>query len=257
MAKRSSIELAACVLLSSAALSMTCAAQTSSSQQPAPCQSSGTSQNKTCPPSTATPKHPSTADQFPFPGDTGADMPGAPAPNAPAPNAPAPNAPASGASHSSAAADHPFPGDAPSSSSSSDAGSSSSSGSNSDTDPGDAASSKPADTDAPAPTPGRKKLPKVERIQSDEERAAEDLNVASFYESSGDLNAAYLRAKDAVKYQPNDSDAHFTLAHLAQRLKKRDEAIAEFNAYLKLDPDGLKIKQARKALSELQREHAQ
>jgi Tfp pilus assembly protein PilF len=93
----------------------------------------------------------------------------------------------------------------------------------------------------------------VQNLQSDEERATEDLNVAKFYEQSGDLNAAYLRVKDAVKYQPNDPDTHFALAHIAQKMNKRDEAIAEFNAYLKLDPDGLKIKQAQKALAQLQR----
>jgi hypothetical protein len=37
-------------------------------------------------------------------------------------------------------------------------------------------------------------------------------------------------------------------------MNKRDEAIAEFNTYLKLDPDGERIKQAQKALAELQRE---
>lgn len=99
----------------------------------------------------------------------------------------------------------------------------------------------------------RRRLPKVQKLQSDEDRAAEDLNVARFYEQSGDLNAAYLRAKDAVKYLPSDPDTHFTLAHLAQKLDKRDEAIAEYNAYLKLAPDGLQIKQAKRALDLLQR----
>jgi hypothetical protein len=42
------------------------------------------------------------------------------------------------------------------------------------------------------------------------------------------------------------------LGHLAQKLNKRDEAIAEFNSYLQLEPDGQKIKQAHKALSQLQ-----
>ena len=92
----------------------------------------------------------------------------------------------------------------------------------------------------------------MEKLQSDEERAAEDLNVAKFYEQSGDLNAAYLRARDAVKVQPSDPEAHFVLGHLAQKLNKRDEAIAEYNSYLQLEPDGEKIKQARKALTQLQ-----
>ena len=55
-----------------------------------------------------------------------------------------------------------------------------------------------------------------------------------------------------MQVQPDDPYTHFALAQIAQKLQKRDEAITEFNAYLKLDPDGLNIKAARKALSQLQ-----
>lgn len=112
--------------------------------------------------------------------------------------------------------------------------------------------SSPEDGGNPDAISSRRKLPKVQKLQSDEDRAAEDLEVAHFYESRGSLNAAYLRAKDAVKYQPSDSETHFTLARIAQKMNKREEAISEFSTYLKLDPDGLKIKEANKALAELQ-----
>jgi Tfp pilus assembly protein PilF len=56
-----------------------------------------------------------------------------------------------------------------------------------------------------------------------------------------------------VKYQPSDPEAHLALAHVAQKLNKRDEAISEYNAYLQLAPDGTQIKQAQKALGQLQR----
>jgi len=77
--------------------------------------------------------------------------------------------------------------------------------------------------------------------------------VAKFYEDSGDLNAAYLRVRDAVKVQPSDPEAHYALGHLAQKLNKREEAIAEFSSYIQLEPDGQKIKQAQKSLAQLQR----
>jgi tetratricopeptide (TPR) repeat protein len=169
-------------------------------------------------------KHPSTADQFPFPG-AAPPMPGA---------------------ESSS-----------SSSSSSDSSSSSSSGRENPNDTVPPGSGPPlndkGDNPAGAVRSARRKLPKVEKLQSDEERASEDLYVARFYEQFGDLNAAYLRARDAVKIQPSDPEVHFVLGHLAERLNKRDEAIAEYNTYLQLDPDGEKIKQARKAISQLQR----
>lgn len=93
----------------------------------------------------------------------------------------------------------------------------------------------------------------MESLQSDEDRATEDLNIAKFYEERGNLNAAYMRVKDAVKHLPSDPDTHFALAQIAQKMNKREEAILEFNTYLKLDPDGLQMKQARKALSQLQK----
>jgi Tfp pilus assembly protein PilF len=68
----------------------------------------------------------------------------------------------------------------------------------------------------------------------------------------GNLRGAYLRAKDAVQIQPDYSTAHFALAQVAQKLKNKDEAIAEFKTYLKLDPNGEKMKEAQKALDELQ-----
>lgn len=199
--------------------------------------------DKPCTPPTDT-KKPATAQQFPFP--TEPAKPIAPADTA-EPDAPKPNP-----SHPSAADEHPFPTQPPPPMPGADSSSSSSSSSSS----GDSSSS--ADPDAPpADNPAdskstRKRLPKVQKLQSDEDRAAEDLEVAKFYEGKGNLDAAYLRTKDAVKVQPDDPEVHFAHAQIAQKLKKHDEAIAEYNAYLKLDPDGEKIKAARKALSQLQ-----
>jgi Tfp pilus assembly protein PilF len=72
-----------------------------------------------------------------------------------------------------------------------------------------------------------------------------------FYMHDDNLPGAYLRAKDAVKVQPDYSAAHFALAEIAQKMKKKDEAIAEFETYLKLDPDGEKAKAAHRALADL------
>jgi tetratricopeptide (TPR) repeat protein len=141
-----------------------------------------------------------------------------------------------------------MPGSEPGSSSS---GSSSSSSDDPANTP--SADKPPLDGKADSSKPsGRRRLPKVEKLQTDEDRAAEDLKVSKFYEDAGNLNAAYLRAQDAVKSLPNDPETHFALAHVAQKLEKREEAIAEYSAYLKLDPDGLRIKQAHKALEQLQ-----
>ena len=72
------------------------------------------------------------------------------------------------------------------------------------------------------------------KLQSIDEREQEDLDVAHFYIQTGDLQGAYLRSQDAVKMAPDDPDAHFALAEIALKLNKKDEAIAEYNACLKL-----------------------
>jgi Tfp pilus assembly protein PilF len=84
-----------------------------------------------------------------------------------------------------------------------------------------------------------------------DDREYEDLQVSHFYLQDGNFLGAYLRAQDAVKCIPDDSEAHFALALAAQRMKKNEEAIREFNAYLKLEPDGDKVKAAKRALEEL------
>jgi len=90
------------------------------------------------------------------------------------------------------------------------------------------------------------------KSQTDDQRVDEDLSVAHYYLQSGNMMGAYLRAQDAVKTQPEYAAGHFTLAEAAQKLKKNDEAIAEYKAYLKLEPDGDEAKSAEKALEGLQ-----
>ena len=113
-----------------------------------------------------------------------------------------------------------------------------------------------ADPDTPPPPApkqaGRRKLAKPQNLQTDDEREAEDLNVARFYRDRGNWNAAYQRSKDAVQHQSDDPDAHLLLAETAEKLNKRDEAIAEYKAILTLDSSDAQLKAARKALARLQ-----
>ena len=216
-------------------------AESSSGQQNQSDKSSlKSSSGSLCEPAQA--KEPSASEKFPFPGEsnqTPDKQPSAQHSDSPQPEI----------HHLPTADRFPFPGTAPpipGASSSESSSSSSSSRSDNSTD----------DTAVPASKDNipsqRRRLPKVEKLQSDEERAAEDIDIAKFYETTGDLNAAYLRARDAVKYQPSDPEAHFMLGHIAQKLNKREEATVEFNSYIQLEPDGQKIKQVRKALIQLQ-----
>jgi hypothetical protein len=213
----------------------------------------------------------SAAEQFPFPGETNdkgtpdapAAKPGAPdiggVPQAPGvsgtPSTPAP------AAKPDTAKEFPFPGEdsTPNANGRTGGGSSSSSSSGDDAVPvdpgGDNSPLKDKGSEGSKATPGRHILHRVNpvgtKLQTPDEREAEDLDIAHFYVQSGDLQGAYLRGKDAVKTAPNDADAHFALAEIALKLNKRDEAIAEYSACLKLDASEKQVKESRKALARL------
>lgn len=95
-------------------------------------------------------------------------------------------------------------------------------------------------------------MPKVQKLQTPDERVDEDIRVAKFYLNLDNFKAAYMRSKDAVQTEPDYAETHYSLAIAAQKLKKLDEAKAEYNTYLKLAPDGDNAKAARKALEGLQ-----
>jgi hypothetical protein len=241
-------------------------------------------------PATAPPAAPAAepaAKRFPFPGETAgqpaappasADQPGSdpsqpaakrfPYPGEATPDVPHDAAAEKKAADTSAGKAFPYPGDpaptaAPGASKPGDDASSSSSSSSDVPDaapgkPSGSASAKNPDDDDDDDPPklrdkgssGRRTL-KVIKPQSDDDRVDEDLSVAKFYAQSGNSMGAYMRAKDAVKLQPEYPPGHFALAEAAKKLNKKDEAVVEFQAYLKLAPDGEKAKAAEKALAEL------
>jgi tetratricopeptide (TPR) repeat protein len=86
----------------------------------------------------------------------------------------------------------------------------------------------------------------------DTARADNDEVVADFYEKNGNYEGAYLRYKDAVTFNPDDPEAHYLMAEMARKTGKNADAIAQFNAGLKLDPKNKRAKEAQKALTELQ-----
>jgi tetratricopeptide (TPR) repeat protein len=246
-------------------LSASCLAQTTPAQNPAPppCTPSNqtsakppgqaTQSTKPCPPPDPAAKKPSSAaEQFPFPGQPSKSK-NAPDSSSPStPDSPSPANPNT-TTPSDAAAQHPFPTQPPPKLPSDDSSSSSSSGGD---DPNPAPTDDPTakgdPSNPPEGTSVHRKLPKVKRVQTDDERVDEDLSVAKFYLRDENYQGAYLRAKDAVNIQPEYSATHFALAEIAQKMKKKDEAVAEYQTYLKLDPEGEKAKAAKKALAELQ-----
>jgi TolA-binding protein len=249
------------MLMGAALAALPCAAQNKPDPGPPPCKVEPDPVPCGAPSAPTPPGKPGQTQKFPFPGETGNSP--SPAPNSASPSlsgvpAAPETPPAAGAKK-----DFPFPGEAGSPAAATpDASSSSSSSSSNGDAPTIDADGNPvtpalADkgTTAASPTPGRHILHRVNpigtKLETADERESEDLNVAHFYLDSGDLKGAYTRSQDAVKTAPDDPDAHFLLAEIAQKLNKRDEAIAEYNACLKLDPTDKQAKDAHKALARL------
>jgi Flp pilus assembly protein TadD len=87
--------------------------------------------------------------------------------------------------------------------------------------------------------------------QTSDQREAEDLRVASFYQDDGNFRGAYERATDAVSLAADDAEAHLALAEAARRLGKLDEAAVHYKKCLTLDPVPRVKKAAEKALKSM------
>ena len=105
------------------------------------------------------------------------------------------------------------------------------------------------------PTPkhhvDRRKLPAPEKVLSNDDKEAEDLQVAGFYQNDGNFAAAYQRSKEAVTLVPDDPEARLALAESARKLGKLDEAEQNYKKALTLDPVPKVRKAAEKALKEM------
>ena len=134
--------------------------------------------------------------------------------------------------------------------------SSSSSSSASGTDEDDDVAPTTASPDAPVKASALKDLGSkgslsAARAKLEATRFQDDMKVGKFYMQDGNPQGAYLRYKDAVDHVPDDPDARFALAQAADKLNKRDEAIANYQQTLAIDPDGDHDKASRAALKRL------
>jgi len=88
-------------------------------------------------------------------------------------------------------------------------------------------------------------------MPSDDELAAKDIDVGYYYLKDKNYRAAESRLKEALDLKPDASVALIGLAQAQQKLGERDAARQNYEAYLKLDPDGPYTDKVKKALAEL------
>ncbi|HSB76080.1 MAG TPA: tetratricopeptide repeat protein [Terriglobales bacterium] len=85
----------------------------------------------------------------------------------------------------------------------------------------------------------------------DPHRAAKDVEVGDFYYKRRNYQAAISRYREALLYKPNDAIATFSLADALEKVGDRKEAVENYQAYLKILPEGPKAKDAHQALARL------
>jgi hypothetical protein len=107
-----------------------------------------------------------------------------------------------------------------------DSGGTSSSSSSSGADEDDDVAPTTASPDAPVKASALKDLGSkgslsAARAKLEATRFQDDMKVGKFYMQDGNPQGAYLRYKDAVDHVPDDPDARFALAQVADKLNKR------------------------------------
>jgi len=117
--------------------------------------------------------------------------------------------------------------------------------------PADDAKAHPKSTEAVANAEAESSGNVTEMHQWDPHRAAKDVEVGDFYFKRKNYRAAEERYRDALKYKDNDAIATIRLAECLEKEGIFDEAIVEYESYLKILPHGPEAGQAQKAIRRL------
>jgi len=85
----------------------------------------------------------------------------------------------------------------------------------------------------------------------DPHKAAKDIEVGDFYFKRKNYRAAEDRYREALLYKDNDATATIRLAECLEKMNRPDEAITEYESYLKILPYGPEAESAKKAIERL------
>ncbi len=132
--------------------------------------------------------------------------------------------------------------------------------------PGDS-SSKDTQIDLSPPPDDAKAHPRSSEILTDEgssaggdtmefhlwdpHKAAKDVEVGDYYFKRKNYVGAESRYREALLYKENDADATYKLAVCLEKMDRPDEAITEYEHYLKILPYGPEAANTKKAVERL------
>lgn len=82
-------------------------------------------------------------------------------------------------------------------------------------------------------------------------KAEKDVEVGDFYFKQQNYKGAESRYAEALEYKPNDAEATYKLALAKEKLGEKEDAIASYQSYLKILPEGPHASEAQKAIEKL------
>lgn len=85
----------------------------------------------------------------------------------------------------------------------------------------------------------------------DPHKAAKDIEVGDYYFKRKNYIGAESRYREALIYKNNDADATYKLAVCLEKMERPDEAVAQYESYLKILPYGPEAANAKKAIERL------
>jgi tetratricopeptide (TPR) repeat protein len=81
--------------------------------------------------------------------------------------------------------------------------------------------------------------------------ANKSVEIGSYYQRRGNLDAAADRYKDAIRYKPDFAKPRLLLAEIYEKKHDYPEAIRYYNEYLKILPNGPEAKRAKERIEKL------
>ena len=85
----------------------------------------------------------------------------------------------------------------------------------------------------------------------DPHKAAKDIEIGDYYFKRKNYRAAEDRYREALLYKQNDALATFQLAVCLDKMDRSNEAVREYENYLKILPNGPQAEKAQKAIERL------
>ena len=90
----------------------------------------------------------------------------------------------------------------------------------------------------------------------DPHKAAKDIEVGDYYFKRKNYGGAESRYREALVYKENDAAATYKLAMCLEKLNRPDEALTEYENYLKILPNGPEAGESKKAIDRLKTPNA-